>query len=208
VGGWGKAVGLAAGIVAALAGVAAVVIMIGNGGSDADGSISAEQSGEGNVLQAGEGNNSCVNESEGSVQTCIFGPHISTAEVASVEELQQQRFDESPQDVIKNGPWPFIVYDTEEPTLMGLKVRSSNTADGVQLGAIVDRGTAWVDCREDSGFDPDPVRGVGGLWYRVRWPSEEPSNSYLESEPSSPYAAWAFAGYLAPVGHNGQVPEC
>ena len=102
------------------------------------------------------------------------------------------------------GPWPFAVAGSD----IGLKVRSTNVLEAVQLGGIAELHSAWVDCVETTGFDPDPTTGVGPRWYRVRWAHQEPSDEFHQSDPGADTTAWAYAGYLVPVGHNGDVPAC
>lgn len=100
------------------------------------------------------------------------------------------------------GPWPFAVVRTEG---LGLKVRSTNLAEGVQLGALEPHAIAWVVCQADSGFSPGSTSSV---WHRVKWSVQEPSIEFHVSEPSASGLAWAFGEYLVPVGHNGNVPQC
>ncbi|MDY7101650.1 MAG: hypothetical protein S0880_10720 [Actinomycetota bacterium] len=183
----GRTIGIVAGVVAAVAGVLAVVVMLFDGSEDGTRQTCGNVAGDGNEL------------------VCQLGVSLQEAGAMSDAELEAEAYDADPQDVIPGGPWPFIVYRTES---VGLKVRSSAVKDGVTVGAIVDRGTAWVECRTTTSFNPDPALGTGPMWYRVRWPSDEATNEYLESEPAAVHTGWIYAGYTDPVGHNGEVPEC
>jgi hypothetical protein len=44
--------------------------------------------------------------------------------------------------------------------------------------------------------------------YRVKWAQQEPSIDFFESDPGADETAWAYAGYLVPWGHNGDIPIC
>lgn len=46
------------------------------------------------------------------------------------------------------GPWPFVV--VADPNL-ALKVRTSGTADDVQVGTAPYSTSVWVECRKDTG---------------------------------------------------------
>jgi hypothetical protein len=78
-----------------------------------------------------------------------------------------------------DGPWPFAVANS----VIGLKVRSSNVVEGEQLGGIQELHVAWVVCKANSGFDPDPTTGVGSLWYKVKWDQHTLSTAFYESAP-------------------------
>jgi hypothetical protein len=67
---------------------------------------------------------------------------------------------------------------------------------------------AWMVCREDSGWNPDPSTDGGTIWYKVPWDQQTPSTAYFESPPNADGTAWAYSGYLYPTGHNGEVPWC
>ena len=153
---------------------------------------------------SGSDSDACTGDG-GSTVTCIFGDNIASAETKSDDELRETSFSEPPTVISETGPWPFIVYADDG---IGLKVRTTNTVEGVQIGGLSTRNTAWVFCQEVSDFNPDPEREVGALWYQIAWPTEEPSTEYFTSQPSDPYTGWAFGGYLDPVGHNGDVPAC
>lgn len=103
-----------------------------------------------------------------------------------------------------NGPWPFAVAGSD----IGLKVRSTNVVDGVQLGGIQELHVAWVVCQKDSGWNPDPSTDGGSIWYKIPWDQRTPSTAYFESPPNADGSAWAYSGYLYPTGHNGKVPWC
>ncbi len=157
------------------------------------------------IEQSSQGESDACTGDQGATVTCIFGDNIADAEAKSDDELRETTFSDPPTVISETGPWPFIVYDDGG---IGLKVRTTNTIDGVQIGGIPTKNTAWVICKETSDFNPDPERGVGALWYRVAWPTDTASTEYYISQPSDPHKGWAFAGYLDPVGHNGDVPTC
>ncbi|GAB6902098.1 hypothetical protein [Kineosporia succinea] len=103
------------------------------------------------------------------------------------------------------GPWPLVV--VADATL-GLKVRSSGYADGVQIGSAAFRSSVWATCRADTGFDPEPGDSTGALWYRITWPTTGPGTEFGNSSPSDPHQGWVYGGLVAPAGHDGNLPTC
>ena len=100
-----------------------------------------------------------------------------------------------------DGPAPFRVVDTQD---LGLKVRTTPTTQGVQIGSAANATTLWVDCAATTDFDPVTTDGVGPRWLRVHWPA----TTFHNSDPESPDQGWVYAGLTVPAGHNGQVREC
>lgn len=147
------------------------------------------------------GNNCPAEGNDIQVDCDYIAPDPDEVQEEQIQQRVQDFADVPPQG---DGPWPFVVLDSD----IGLKVRSTNEVDAVQLGGLQERHTAWVDCQQTSSFDADPTTGAGPLWYRVRWAHQEPSVEYHESDPGAVHTAWAYAGYLVPWGHNGDIPEC
>lgn len=108
------------------------------------------------------------------------------------------------------GPWSMIVTaggDAPEP--LGLKVRSSPTADGIQIGSVPDRMFVVAVCRIDSGFDPFPgLYDHGSVWFGIRWPTLEPGTGFLNSTRTDPYIGYVWSGAVVPQGTNGNFPGC
>jgi hypothetical protein len=119
------------------------------------------------------------------------------------EAIEQEIFRATPPD--GEGPWPFtVLYEGGQ----GLFVRTGPHRDDFRLGYTNHATTVWVDCVTTSDFDPVPSLDTGPTWYRVHWPNSERSDEGLSSEPADPAQGFAYAGYLRPNGHNGDVPEC
>jgi len=106
---------------------------------------------------------------------------------------------------VGDGPWPFTVGDVGP---LGLIVRSAGDETGTQVGSTSETLTLWADCVQNTGFDPRPDTGAGPLWYRIRWPTDQPGKDFLTSSPVDRYRGWVYAGFVVPSGHNGQLPEC
>ena len=104
-----------------------------------------------------------------------------------------------------SGPWPFVV--VADP-LLGLKIRTSGLIEGGQVGSATYKAPLWADCQQDTGFNPIPGDPNGSVWYRVRWPNNEPTTQFFNSAPGDRFSMWAYGGLIVPVGHNGQIPEC
>lgn len=104
-----------------------------------------------------------------------------------------------------DGPWPFAVVGTLD---QGLKVRSTNVAEGEQLGGLAPHYPAWAVCQARSNFDPDPTTGTGPVWLKIKWDQQEPSDEFHPSNSGAKTTAWAYRGFLVPVGHNGDIPDC
>ena len=90
----------------------------------------------------------------------------------------------------------------------GLKVRSTNVAAGEQLGGLAAHYPAWAVCQARSNFDPDPTTGTGPVWLKIKWDQQQPSGEFHESNSGAKTTGWAYRGYLVPVGHNGDIPDC
>lgn len=103
------------------------------------------------------------------------------------------------------GPWPFVV--VADPNL-GLKVRTTGTTDGVQVGTAAYNTSVWVECRKDTGFNPAPGDPNGAMWYRVKWPSEQSTSRFYNSSPGDRFDQWVYGGLIVPIGQNGKVPAC
>lgn len=103
------------------------------------------------------------------------------------------------------GPAPFRVVDAGEK---GLKVRTTGTLEGTQVGSAADGAVLWASCRAVTDFDPVLTDDIGAEWLLVQWPTAVPGSEFRNSEPGSPERGWVYAGYTVPAGHNGRVPEC
>lgn len=178
-----------------------VAISVATGASLLAGSLFLS-CGSGNQRSVSEGDHHCSLDGDHSQLSCdenILDP--VTANEKDVRAEVARFADEPPRG---DGPWQFVVLDTG----IGLKVRSTNRIEAEQLGGLQEQHYAWVDCYAVSDFDADPTTGRGPIWYRVRWGQQEPSLDFFESDPGAGTRAWAYAGYLQPWGHNGDIPEC
>jgi hypothetical protein len=148
--------------------------------------------------------NSCPTEGTNNDVACHWDQYLpdpSEVDAQKIIDSSRKYADKPPTG---DGPWPFAVAGSD----IGLKVRSSNVVNGEQLGGIQELHVAWVVCRVDSGWNPDPSTHGGSIWYQIRWTEHTPSTAYFESSPNADGTAWAYSGYLYPTGHNGQVPWC
>lgn len=101
-----------------------------------------------------------------------------------------------------DAPWSFAVVNSPH----GLHVRPTNTGEGESIGRLQYTHVVWVDCQAQSGFQGNDTKG--DLWYRVRWQHPDLPSGSLISKKTSERRGWAYAYYLAPLGHDGRVPEC
>lgn len=104
-----------------------------------------------------------------------------------------------------DGPWPFVVVRTLGK---GLKVRTTNTAQGDHINGLAELDQAWAVCQENSGFDPDPGTGAGPVWLKIKWAHQTPGTDFRVSDLNAKETGWAYRGYLVPIGHNGDIPQC
>jgi hypothetical protein len=79
-----------------------------------------------------------------------------------------------------DGPWPFAVVNTLD---QGLKVRTTNTRDGDQLGGLAPHHVAWAVCKTTSDFDPDHTTRSGPIWLQIKWDQHTPSSDFYKSRP-------------------------
>jgi hypothetical protein len=104
------------------------------------------------------------------------------------------------------GPWPFVVIDTQKE---GSFARSTNEKMADRLGYATEHSIVFVECQMKSLFTPPAVRrNVGPVWLRVRWKNATASTAAFQSDPSDPYTAWMYRGYLEPFEHDGAIPAC
>jgi hypothetical protein len=172
----------------------AALVFVSGGGSGPDT----------NVDDGGVNIQCTINGEQFSGQACEYEaqlPDPEETDEAEVRTAAEEFLDTPP---VGDGPWPFVVTGSE----IGLKVRSTNTREAEQLGGMAELHTAWVICQQQSDFDADPGTDAGPLWYQIGWTQQEPSTGYFESTPNTDQTAWAYAGYLVPSGHNGDVPTC
>jgi hypothetical protein len=167
--------------------------------------VSGKDSGSDTRADDGGVNFQCtINGEELSGETCKYEASVPDPEETDEAEVRQAAEDFVNTPPNGEGPWPFVVAGSE----IGLKVRSTNTREGEQLGGLDELHTAWVICKAVSDFDADPSTGVGPRWYKIGWTQQQPSSGFFESTPTTEQTAWAYAGYLVPSGHNGDVPGC
>jgi hypothetical protein len=167
--------------------------------------VSGKDSGSDTSADDGGVNIQCtINGEELSGETCKYEASVPDPEEADEAEVRQAAEEFADMPPKGDGPWPFVVTGSE----IGLKVRSTNTREGEQLGGLDELHTAWVICKAVSDFDADPSTDVGPLWYKIGWTQQQPSTGFFESTPTTEQTAWAYAGYLVPSGHNGAVPDC
>ena len=104
------------------------------------------------------------------------------------------------------GPWRFrvVVYDTVGE---GLKVRSGNQLQADVVGMANDYADVWVECQQDTEFDPMISDRIPGRWLRIKWPNLISSNQIYYSSVNDSHSAWVYAGYTVPSGHSGEVPS-
>ena len=124
---------------------------------------------------------------------------------ANAEQVRQRAKRFSNVKPVPPGPWPFSVIDVGD---LGLKIRSSGTKGGQQIGSAAENTAVWADCVLLTDFTPPAENMVGPRWIRIRWPNNVPTRAYFTSEPSNPFEGWAYAGNLVPAGHNGEIPSC
>lgn len=162
--------------------------------------------------QSGVGNTYCTNESTCDVdvtqaQTIVRGAEAEAGEDDT--ELRRLLGDATgasePPD--GSGPFPYLVVDTGE---LGLFARTTNVISADRVGFAGNRSMVWVDCVARSDFTPEvsAVPDVGPRWALVRWKHRDGGQVMGLSEPNESQTAWMYLGALAPVGHNGDVPDC
>lgn len=145
----------------------------------------------------------CAVHGEANVVKCSDETEVPGQSVDAILRADARRFVNVPPT--GQGPWPFAVVGTFD---VGLKVRSTNAADGKGLGGLAPHHIAWAVCQHRSAFDPDPTTGTGPIWLKVKWEQQEPSTAFFDSDPSATATAWVYRGFLIPVGHNGNIPDC
>jgi len=107
-----------------------------------------------------------------------------------------------------DGPWPFVVMDTD---VAGLYARSTNSADSSRVGIAANRSIVWGDCVAVSDFEPgglDPLNVADSTWLRVHWKHQLLAEGQGFSDPTEAETAWMYLGYLAPLQQNGKVVDC
>lgn len=182
---WVK-IGVVAAVVAAIAAVVALALTDSSG----DRNQNVEDS-------------ECVVQGDNPVVTCERGEGIPGEDVDKKLLDDAARFADVPPS--GKGPWPFAVVKTLG---QGLKVRSTNVAQADQLGGLQPHYVAWAVCQARSDFDPDPTTNTGPVWLKIKWDQQQPSDQFHESHSGAASTAWAYRGYLVPVGHNGDIPAC
>lgn len=163
-------------IAAALAAVVAFAALAGNGG---DTTTTIRDSSVG-------GDDSCTNIGQGT-QNCYVNlvQDLASRSEGDIIEAAHKAADKPP---APKGPWPFYVVRTAP---IGLKVRSTNEQEAIQLGGIANLNPAWAWCQQTSDFDPDPGDDVPGLWLQIAWEHQEPNTTdYFQSEPGADGRAW------------------
>lgn len=145
----------------------------------------------------------CSVEGDGNLVSCSGNKGPPTQSIDDKLMADAERFADVPPQ--RPGPWPFAVVRTLD---LGLRVRSTNAVSGEALGALAPHHVAWAVCQERSAFDPDPTTGIGPVWLKIKWDQQEPSTSFHQSNPDATATAWAYRGYLVPVGHSGDIPQC
>lgn len=181
---WTKIAGIAA-VVAVLVAVAAWQWPRGEGQS-------GKIDGAGQICQSKTGNVDCRQYPTEGIRS----------EEQAIESSRSHMNDPPP----ATGPWPFTVVNTGT---QGLKVRSTNTVEGVQLGALPNLNTAWAECQTDSPFDPVPNDEGGAKWLRIKWDQQtQDDKNYYESQPDAKATGWIYRGLVVPLGHNGTIPQC
>jgi hypothetical protein len=195
--------------VAAVALAASVVIGLESIASDGEGGQRAGATGTGNTINQNQvtdsvcglvgDNSSCVVQLERSVE--------SLSEMAATDdELKAALARQATGSPSGDGPWPFIVVDTGT---QGLFARTTNEVRADRVGVAANRSIVWADCVATSGFTPaQPRHDFGPKWLRVRWKSNQPTQAFLQSDPSDPKRAWMYLGYTMPYKHDGQIPPC
>ena len=184
--------------VAAIVAVAVAIVTFALGDDDGGSAITDSRIGGDNSA------NSCANLGEGD-QTCYVE---QVEDLASKSEAEILAAAEQAADVppVGDGPWPFSVVKTGP---IGLKVRSTNVEEAVQLGGIAHLNSVWAWCQAASGFDPVPDDEDADVWLQIAWDHQDPNTTdYFQSEPGADGRGWTYAGFTAPVGHNGDIPNC
>jgi hypothetical protein len=190
-------IGAAAIILAALI-TGAVTYFKSDGGSG----NTSTQKGNGNANNQGNG---CV--IQGSENVC---------------GQQQPNQNENPSAFVKSvpptgpGPWQFIVVNTvlANGTDIGLTIRRCNVANCgcsgphcERLGFASEYSAVFAVCKTRTNFDAGT--GDSPIWFKVKWPNNRGGSSgTFESSRGDAFTGWAFGSYLAPQGHNGEIPNC
>jgi hypothetical protein len=177
--------GAIAGVVAAVAAVLALT----------------SSSGSAPMQNQGSGNTGCQVDGSNNVIICP-GSAGSQDQEAQIRTDAARGGEQPPQGP---GPWLYVTLGTRG---IGLKVRTTNTATGTQVGGLAPGHLAYAVCKSDSGFDPEPGSGLGTTWLKIRWPADAAGGGFYESQPGLTTTAWAYGGYLVPVHHNGGIPMC
>lgn len=185
---WTK-VGGAAGVIAALAAIVGLFLMRSDS-SDVSAST-------------GGGDARIVNCPDAQGSSCTYQEAAEHIEDKREEEILAESRKSADTPPKGDGPWPFAVVGTRG---IGLKVRTTGTAEGTHINGLADHHTAWAVCQQDTGFEPDP--GSGSVWLQIKWDHQEPGTAFVESEFSAEQTAWAYAAYLVPIGHDGDIPTC
>lgn len=157
-----------------------------------------------------DGDKNSVDDSNVSCGAIQAGGNVTCNE-PKVDESDSFQGEEAAAD---KGPWRYRIVNTfVDNRDEGLKVRVCNVDDcegpdsGEQLGLVLQNHAVWVSCKTDSGFNGGEPDG-GTTWYKVLWPSDQPSDSIGKSSREDKYSGWMFGKYLSPAGHDGVIAEC
>jgi hypothetical protein len=155
---------------------------------------------KGGTIVQGQGN--VINQYGDEFREFIAGLPPNRDKAQDIREAAKKYARINPQS---NGPWPFVVVADSS---LGLKVRTSGLAQGVQVGSVAFKAPLWIECKRDTGFNPEPDNPNGSVWYQTKWPNDQPTTEYFNSSPADQFQQWVYGGLIVPVGHNGNVPVC
>ncbi|TQS42561.1 hypothetical protein [Cryptosporangium phraense] len=130
-----------------------------------------------------------------------FTDEVSSGTLREARDAARKYADVPPP---RSGPSPFLIAGAPH----GLKVRTSGTVDGVQIGAVINQSVVWGECQTRTDFDPDRTDNTGAAWLRIKWGTNQPNAQVGFSEPSGKYSGWVYMGFTVPAGHNGAVRSC
>lgn len=151
-----------------------------------------------------EGDACVMVDGEGNKQEC-------TSEDNELSEDQTEAIEESAEeggDPEGDGPWSFVVVNTGSAG--GLYVRDGTAEYNNRVqefngteALVLEGKPVWVVCSA-TGWNMDNTAewdwtktDGGGQWFKVNYPSAADVGEY-----------WMYSAWLAPVGHNGNVPSC
>jgi hypothetical protein len=117
-----------------------------------------------------------------------------------------------------SGPWPFRTVNTwgSDGVDHGAVVRPCKDQEckcppSVRCSLGVARGntTVYARCQAHSTFTGVPGQVKDSVWFKVTWPNRKitPTTVYVPTAQDA-FSGWILGSFLAPEGHNGNIPTC